>query len=171
MRRVIKFFIGFVIGVGIGAVVGSLGLGIGIGIAFGAVFTKLIKADEEKICIYNFDLIAKIPKELKGKSKGVRAEDWFVEANDGYNILNQINIDFDYCEENDLKYNDDEFIVEVRIEDGDAFHKEYLHEHIKKVLRNFENDFNTKWKGEFYIDDGKKDYICYAPNFELEIND
>ena len=98
-----------------------------------------VKMDKEKKCIYNFELVAKIPKELNGESKGVSVEGWFVEANDKYNILNQIDIDFDYCEE--------EFIVEVRIEDGDAFHKEYLYEHIKSVLRKFENDFNTKWEG------------------------
>ena len=27
---------------------------------------------------------------------------------------------------------------------------------ISKVLRKFENDFNTRWEGEFYIDDGEK---------------
>ena len=28
-------------------------------------------------------------------------------------------------------------------------------------------DFNTRWEGEFYMDDGEKEYICYAP----KIND
>ena len=171
MSGELKFFVGVLIGAGIGFVFGDLVLGISISIALGAVFTKLIKSNKEKTCIYNFDLVAKIPKELKGESKGVSAEDWFIEANDEYNILNQIDIDFDYCEEQDLKFGEEEFIIEVRIEDGDAFHKEYLYEHIKSVLRKFENDFKTKWKGQFYIDDGKEDYICYAPSFELEIND
>ena len=146
-------------------------MGISIGLVLGAVFLKLIKINKKKKYIYNFDLVAKIPKKLKGKSKGVNAEDWFNEANDEHNILNQIDIDFDYCEEEDLKFGEEEFIVDVKVEDGDAFHKEYLYDHIKSVLKNFENDFNTKWEGQFYIDDGEKDYICYAPNFDLQIND
>ena len=80
-----------------------------IGIVLGTVFVKLIKYDKKKNCIYNFDLVAKIPKELKGKSKGVNAEDWFNEANDEYNILNQIDIDFDYCEEKDSKFGEEKF--------------------------------------------------------------
>ena len=171
MSGELKFFIGVVIGVGIGFVFGDLVLGISIGIALGVVLTKFIKFNKENKCIYNFDLIAKIPKELRGESKGVSAEHWFNEVNDEHNILNQIDIDFDYCEDEDLKFGKEEFIIEVRIEDGDAFHKDYLYEHIKSVLRKFESDFNTKWEGEFYIDDGKKDYICYAPHFDLEIND
>ena len=131
---------------------------------------KLIKSNKKKKCIYNFDLIAKIPTELKGMSKGVKVEEWFNEVNDEYNILNQIDIDFGYCEEEDLKFGEEEFIVEVRLEDGDAFHNEYLYEHIKSVLRKFENDFKTQWEGQFYIYDGKDDYICYAPNFKIEIN-
>ena len=131
---------------------------------------KLIKSSKKKKCIYNFDLIAKIPIELKGMLKGVKVEDWFNEVNDEYNILNQIDIDFGYCEEEDLKFGEEEFIVEVRLEDGDAFHNEYLYEHIKSVLRKFENDFKTQWEGQFYIYDGKDDYICNAPNFEIEIN-
>tara|TARA_Y100000590_G_C15716027_1_gene1011936 strand:+ start:1297 stop:1644 length:348 start_codon:yes stop_codon:yes gene_type:complete len=115
MSGELKFFVGVSIGVGIGFVFGDLVLGISIGIVLGAVFTKLIKSNNEKKCIYNFELVAKIPKELKGESKGVSVEDWFVEANDEHNILNQIDIDFDYCEEGDLKFGEDEFIVEVRI--------------------------------------------------------
>ena len=101
---------------------------------------------------------------------GVKVQDWFNEVNDEHNILNQIDIDFGYCEEEDLKFGEEEFIVEVRLEDGDAFHNEYLYEHIKSVLRKFENDFKTQWEGQFYIYDGKDDYICYAPNYEIEIN-
>ena len=67
------------------------------------VFLKLIKSNKKEKCIYNFDLIAKIPTELKGKSKGVKVEDWFNEVNDEYNILNQIDIDFGYCKEEDLQ--------------------------------------------------------------------
>ena len=103
-------------------------------------------------------------------SKGVKVEDWFNEVNDEYNILNQIDIDFGYCEEEDLKFGEEEFIVEVRLEDGDAFHNDYLYEHIKSVLRKFENDFKTQWEGQFYIYDGKDDYICYAPIYEIETN-
>ena len=99
MVRGLKFSIGILIGVGIGYVFGDLVLGISIGVVLGTVFVKLIKSNKKKKCIYNFDLVAKIPKELKGKSKGVNAEDWFNEANDEYNILNQIDIDFNYCEE------------------------------------------------------------------------
>ena len=128
------------------------------------------KLSKKKKCIYNFDLIAKIPIELKGMIKGVKVEDWFNEVNDEHNILNQIDIDFGYCEEEDLKFGEEEFIVEVRLEDGDAFHNEYLYEHIKSVLRKFENDFKTQWEGQFYIYDGKDDYICYAPKYEIEIN-
>ena len=131
---------------------------------------KLIKSNKKKKCIYNFDLIAKIPTELKGMSKGVKVEDWFNEVNDEYNILNQIDIDFGYCAEKDLKFGEEEFIVEVRLEDGDAFHNDYLYEHIKSVLRKFENDFKTQWEGQFYIYDGKDDYICYAPIYEIETN-
>ena len=130
----------------------------------------MIKSNKKKKCIYNFDLIAKIPTELKGMSKGVKVEDWFNEVNDEYNILNQIDIDFGYCEEEDLKFGEEEFIVEVRLEDGDAFHNDYLYEHIKSVLRKFENEFKTQWEGQFYIYDGKDDYICYAPIYEIEIN-
>ena len=130
----------------------------------------MIKSNKKKKCIYNFDLIAKIPTELKGMSKGVKVEDWFNEVNDEYNILNQIDIDLGYCEEEDLKFGEEEFIVEVRLEDGNAFHNEYLYEHIKSVLRKFENDFKTQWEGQFYIYDGKDDYICYAPIYEIEIN-
>ena len=171
MVKGLKFFIGVLIGVGIGYVFGDLALGISIGVVLGTVFVKLIKSNKKKKCIYNFDLVAKIPKELKGNSKGVNAEDWFNEANDEYNILNQIDIDFDYCEEEDLKFGEEEFIVEVRVEDGDAFHDEYLYEHIKSVLKKFESDFKTEWKGQFYIYDGKEDYICYAPDYEIEIAD
>ena len=171
MSSELKFFIGILIGLGIGFVYSDLKLGISIGLVLGVILIVLIKSNRSKKCIYNFDLVAKIPIELKGVGKGVSAEDWFVESNDEYNILNQIDIDFGYCEENDLKFGEEEFIVEVKIEEGDAFHKEYLYEHIKKVLRKFENDFNTRWEGEFYIDDGEKEYICYAPNFDLEIND
>ena len=135
------------------------------------VKVSVIKSNNKKKCIYNFDLIVKIPKELKGENKGVSVENWFNETNDEYNILNQIDMYFDYCEDEDLKFGEEEFIVEVKVEDGDAFHKEYLYDHIKSVLKNFENDFNTKWEGQFYIDDGEKDYICYAPNFDLQIND
>ena len=163
MSGELKFFIGISIGIGIGLAFGDLVLGISIGMALGAALVILIKSNKSIRCIYNFDLVAKIPTELKGLSKGVSVEDWFVESNDEYNILNQIDIDFDYSEE--------EFAVGVRIEKGDAFHKEYLYKHIKKVLRKFENDFNTKWVGEFYMDDGEKEYICYAPNFDLEVND
>jgi len=170
MSGKLKFFISISIGIGIGLVFGDLVLGISIGMALGAALIILIKSNKSKRCIYNFDLIAKIPIELKGVSKGVSAEDWFVESNDEYNILNQIDIDFDYSEEKDLKFGEEEFAIEVRIEKGDAFHKEYLYEHIKKVLRKFENDFNTTWEGEFYMDDGEKEYICYAPNFDLEFN-
>ena len=130
----------------------------------------MIKSKKKRKCIYNFDLNAKIPIELKGMSKGVKVEDWFNEVNDEHNILNQIDIDFGYCEEEDLKFGEEEFIVEVRLEDGDAFHNEYLYEHIKSVLRKFENDFKTQWEGQFYIYDGKDDYICYAPNYEIDIN-
>ena len=130
----------------------------------------MIKSSKKKKCIYNFDLIAKIPIELKGMINGVKVQDWFNEVNDEHNILNQIDIDFGYCEEEDLKFGEEEFIVEVRLEDGDAFHNEYLYEHIKSVLRKFENDFKTQWEGQFYIYDGKDDYICYAPNYEIEIN-
>ena len=171
MSRELKFFIGTSIGLGIGFIFGDLVLGISIGLALVAALIILIKFNKSKKCIYNFDLVAKIPIELKGVSKDVSAEDWFVESNDEYNILNQIDIDFGYCEEKYLKFGEEEFVVEVRIEEGDAFHKEYLYEHIKKVLRKFENDFNTRWEGEFYMDDGEKEYICYAPNFDLEIND
>jgi len=166
----LKFFIGVLIGVGIGYVFGYLVLGICAGIVLGMVFLKLIKSNKKEKCIYNFDLIAKIPTELKGKSKGVKVEDWFNEVNDEYNILNQIDIDFGYCKEEDLKFGEEEFIVEVRVEDGDALHNDYLYEHIKSVLRKFENDFKTQWEGQFYIYDGKDDYICYAPNYEIEIN-
>ena len=130
----------------------------------------MIKSSKKKKCIYNFDLIAKIPIELKGMINGVKVQDWFNEVNDEHNILNQIDIDFGYCEEEDLKFGEEEFIVEVRLEDGDAFHNEYLYEHIKSVLRKFENDFKTQWEGQFYIYDGKDDYICYAPKYEIEIN-
>ena len=170
MSGELKFFIGITIGISIGFVFGDLVLGISIGIVLGVFLTKLIKSNKENKCIYNFDLIANIPKELRGESMGVSAEDWFNEANDEHNILNQIDIDFDYCKNEYLKFGEEEFIIEVRIEDGDAFHKEYLYEHIKSVLRKFENDFNTKWEGEFYIDNGKEDYICHAPHFDLEIN-
>ena len=159
------------IGLSIGYVFDDLVSGISIGIVLGTVFVKLIKYDKKKNCIYNFDLVAKISKELKGKSKGVNAEDWFNEANDEYNILNQIDIDFDYCEEEDSKFGEEKFIVEVRVEDGDAFHDEYRYAHIKSVLRKFENDFKTEWKGQFYIYNDKEDYICYAPKFEIEIAD
>ena len=129
----------------------------------------MIKSSKKKKCIYNFDLVAKIPLELKGMSKGVKVEDWFNEVNDEYNILNQIDIDSGCCEK-DLKFDEEEFIVEVRLEDGDAFHNEYLYEHIKSMLRKFENDFKTQWEGQFYIYNRKDDYICYAPNYEIEIN-
>tara|TARA_B100000963_G_C22390185_1_gene564138 strand:- start:219 stop:710 length:492 start_codon:yes stop_codon:yes gene_type:complete len=158
----IKYFIGILIGIGIGYVFGNLKIGICVGIVLGIVFVKLIKPNKKKKCRYNFDLIAKIPRELKGKSKGVRVEEWFNEVNDEYNIFNQIDIDFGYCEK--------EFIVEVRVENGDAFHNEYLYEHIKSVLRKFENNFKTQWEGQFYIYDGKDDYICYAPKYEIERN-
>ena len=64
----------------------------------------MIKSSKKKKCIYNFDLIAKIPIELKGMIKVVKVEDWFNEVNDEHNILNQIDIDFGYCEEKDLKF-------------------------------------------------------------------
>ena len=97
MSRELKFFIGISIGLGIGFVFGDLVLGISIGLALVAAFIILIKFNKSKKCIYNFDLDAKIPIELKGVNKDVSAEDWFVESNDEYNILNQIDIDFGYC--------------------------------------------------------------------------
>ena len=64
----------------------------------------------------------------------------------------------------------EEFIIEVRIEDGDAFHKEYLYEHIKSVLSKFQNDFNTKWEGEFYIDNLLNDYLKKENYLKLLMN-
>ena len=167
MRGEIQFFIG----VGIGAVVGDLVIGISIGIVLGAALSQFNKPNREIEYTYNFDLIAKIPKELKGKSNNIEVENWFNQDNDEYKIFNQIDIDFDYCEEDDLKFGEEEFIIGIQVEKGDATHSQYLYEHIKNVLRKFKSDYNTKWEGQFYIDDGKDDYICYAQDFELQLND
>ena len=74
MRGEIKFFIGVAIGVAIGAVVGDLVIGISIGIALGVALSQFNKPNREIEYTYNFDLIAKIPKELKGKSNNIEVE-------------------------------------------------------------------------------------------------
>ena len=66
--------------------------------------------------------------------------------------------------------NEKEFIVGIRLEDGDSIHEKYLYNEIINILRRFEEEYETKWKGQFYIEDKKEDYICYAPKFKLEIN-
>ena len=72
-----------------------------IGVAIGVALSQFNKPNREIEYTYNFDLIAKIPKELKGKSNNIEVENWFNQDNDEYKIFNQIDIDFDYCEEED----------------------------------------------------------------------
>ena len=172
MRREFKFFIGIILGLSIGAGIGNMLIGLSIGIAIGAALSQYKKEKKPSQYIYNFDLFANIPKRLRGKnSEGVDVEEWFNNKNDKYDIFKSIDLDFDYCDEKDLLKNEEEFIVGIRLEDGDSIHEKYLYDEIINLLRRFEEEYETKWEGQFYIEDKKENYICHAPEFKLEIND
>ena len=86
-------------------------------------------------------------------------------------ILDEISKHFELDrKEKDLLKNGEEFIVSIRLEDGDSIHEKYLYDEIINILKRFEEEYETKWEGQFYIEDKKEDYICYAPKFKLEIN-
>ena len=172
MRREFKFFIGIILGLSIGAGIGNMLIGLSIGIAIGAALSQYKKEQKPFEYVYNFDLLATVPKKLRGKnSEGIDVEEWFNNKNDKYNIFKSIDLDFDYCDEKDLLKNEEEFIIGVRAEEGESIHEEYLYDEIISILRKFEEEYETKWEGQFYIEDKKEDYICYAPEFKLENND
>ena len=166
-----RFITGIMLGLSIGLGIGNILIGLSIGIAIGAALIQYKKEKKPFQYIYNFELFATVPIKLRGKSiKGVDVEEWFDTKNDKYNIFKSIDLDFDYCDEKDLLKNEEEFIIGIRAEDGDSIHEKYLYDEIIDLLRRFEADFETKWEGQFFIEDKKEDYICYAPDFKLEIN-
>ena len=171
MSGAFKLFIGIILGLLIGVGIGNMLIGLSVGIALGTALLQYKKEEKPFQYTYNFDLFATIPKKLRGESrKGVNVKEWFNTKNDKYNIFKLIDLDFDYCDEKDLLKNEEEFIVGIRLEDGDSIHEKYLYDEIINLLRKFEEEYETNWKGQFYIEDKKEDYICYAPEFKLEIN-
>ena len=171
MSGELKFFIGIILGLSIGVGIGNMLIGLIVGIALGTALSQYKKKEKHFQYTYNFDLFATIPKKLRGENrKGVNVEEWFNIKNDKYNIFKLIDLDFDYCDEKDLLKNEEEFIVGIRLEDGDLIHEKYLYDEIINLLRRFEEEYETKWEGQFYIEDKKEDYICYAPEFKLEVN-
>ena len=167
----LKFFIGIILGLSFGAGIGNMLIGLSIGIVTGAALAQYNKEKKPFQYIYNFDLFATISKKLRGKnSKDVNVEEWFNTKNDKNNIFKSIDLDFNYCDEKDLLKNEEEFIVGIRLEDGDSIHEKYLYDEIINLLRRFEEEYETKWEGQFYIEDKEEDYICHAPEFKLEIN-
>lgn len=167
-----KFFIGIILGLAIGVGIGNMLIGLSVGIALGTAISQYKKEKKPFQYIYNFDLFATIPKTLRGKnSEGVEVEEWFNNKNDKHNIFKSIDLDFDYCDDKDLLKNEEEFIIGIRAEDGDSIHEKYLYNEIISLLRKFEEEYETKWKGQFYIEGKKEDHICYAPDYKLEIND
>ena len=171
MKWELNFFFGIILGLSFGAGIGNMLIGLSIGIVTGVALTQYNKEKKSFQYIYNFDLFATIPKKLRGKnSKDVNVEEWFNTKNDKNNIFKSIDLDFNYCDEKDLLKNEEEFIVGIRLEDGDSIHEKYLYDEIINLLRRFEEEYETKWEGQFYIEDKKEDYICYAPEFKLEVN-
>ena len=67
-----------------------------------------------------------------------------------------------------LKFGEEEFIVEVRLEDGDAFHNEYLYEHIKSVLRKFENDPKKHFKKAISIESNAEPLLGLASCLRIQ---